>query len=238
MERSGNFENLKNREQIKGTLIRKWVDGNRQRDNLINWMIPVEEFQYREISPETLLYNQERNSRIKTWRAGIIPVVKIGGEQHWLLGSFWENFSAGRILTDLGGKCKNQGNNKESPLSCALRETREETKGLLNPVIEKAIYNSQEKKGNYTIFEGYNKKRNQNIYFYFVFVDYEDVKDIPYQFSQIYELPIKDKNGKFQKGEERLGPLGFYKQSDILNRKERTARNLTDFVSYLNGYKF
>lgn len=231
-----NFENLKNRENIKEELIRKWVDGNRQRDNLIDWMIPVEVFQYREIAPDTLLYNQERNINDrrapKTWRSGIIPVVKIQGEQYWILGSFWESFAAGRILTDLGGKCKW---NKESPLVCALRETKEETKGLLNPIIEKTIEKGKE---SYTIFEGYNKKRNQNIYFYFVFVDYEDVKDIPYQFSQIYELPVKDKNGKFNKGEERLGPLGFYKQSDILNRKERTARNLTDFVSFLNGYKF
>ena len=224
---------------IERSLIRKWVEGNRQPENLTTWMIPSEYYEYKEVNQNFAKSNYE-NYRVG--RSGIIPVVRIDKNNLWLLGSFWENFKEGRILTDFGGKCENITNkdkrysktkdkgkekekeviNAESPLECALREMREETKGLLNKPIENAI-----QKGTYTIFEGSNGEKQRRIYFYFVFIDYEDVKDIPDLFLTTPKTVS-----------ERLGPLNFYKQSDILSRRYRTARNLTDFVSFLNGYKY
>lgn len=231
------MQSNKERKNIQANLIKKWVDGRNQRHKLIEWMIPKISYDYREVSPEKV---KERihnlSNKYKIARSSIIPVIKIQNQNFWLLGSFREKFKGERILSDFGGTCKYSALNlAESPLDCALRETKEETKGLLNDAIEKAI-----DKDNYTIFEGIavpnisshessnyrNKYKHNIIYFYIVFVDYKDIKDLPATYLKSKRL-VK----------ERLGPLGFYLQDNILNRVHRTARNLTDFVSFLNNYK-
>ena len=59
-----------------------------------------------------------------------------------------------------------------------------------------------------------------------ILLDGKDIKDLPSTYLKAKRL-VKEK----------LGPLGFYLQGNVLNRVHRTARNLTDFVSFLNNYK-
>lgn len=227
------IERMKAIKEINEKLVEKWVDGREKRADLIEWMIPKVNYKYREVSPQEVENSLEQNN-IYLARSSIIPVIKIHDQNFWFLGSFREYFKGERILSDFGGTCKyvkylrHEEDNKkssESPLKCALRETREETKGLLNDSIENAI-----EKGNYTIFEGKGKEKGSTrehvIYFYVVFVDYRDIKDLPTKYLKAKKL-VKEK----------LGPLGFYLQANILNRVHRTARNLTDFVSFLNDYQ-
>jgi uncharacterized protein (DUF1015 family) len=120
------------------------------------------------------------------------------------------------IVAGFGGRCEHRDRSVCTSKTCLLREMAEESKNLLNEIVDKA-WNDKERR---TIFEGVNGK--DVIYFVFVLLDYEDVQDIPEIFRQMPE------------GKEKLGNLGFYRQSDIRKRKVRTSSNLTDFISYLN----
>ena len=76
---------------------------------------------------------------------------------------------------------------------------------------------------NTTTYRGVNENNKEYVWFVMVPLPYELVNDIPEEFeTSPYVL----------KGEE-LGPLDFYREEDILNKKYRTSRNLTDFINYL-----
>ena len=189
---------------------------------LLDWIIPNEEFKYREINKQTEKefikeYCDVTNYKLK--RSSIIPFVNRNGENCWLLGSFHDyEKTKYPILADFAGSCEEKDKNDCAPLNCAMRELNEESKGLLPNIVRNAIRNSN----NFVIFEGKNTK-GDILYFMFVKLNYEDVKDIPDKFSKIKEI----------KGQEKFGPLRFYRQSDILNREYRTSKNLTDLVSML-----
>jgi len=183
---------------------------------LIDWILPSVYFKYREVTYSEYCKNDKEYKLI---RSSIIPIVEIDGEQYWMLGSFHDyKNTEDPILTDFAGSCeKKDMKNGCPPLNCALRELREESKGLLNDIILNSIQNQK----NIAIFEGVSKKM-EKLYFMFVSLNYDDVKNIPMKFSQT-EITY-----------EKLGPISFYKQKDIKKYKYRTAKNLTDFIEYLN----
>src|SRR5665647_350318 len=151
--------------RIENDLRKKWINGRRSKHNLIHWLLPNIQYKYSEITNEGRTQND-----YKILRSGIIPVVTLDGNNYWMLGSFhdYPSNQPDPILTDFGGTCKN-----EEPLSCAVRETKEESRGLLNGPIINAV-----EKGNYVIFEGSDDVNKNKIFYYIVFVDYEEVKDI------------------------------------------------------------
>ena len=108
--------------------------------------------------------------------------------------------------------------------ACAMRELEEESKGLLTNIVRDAMKNVR----NVAVFEGVNEEKREKIYFLFVSLKYEDTSEIPRLFSQT-DMSEMNKNKK-----EKLGPIAFYKQSDVKNFKFRTAKNLTDFIFLLN----
>ena len=178
---------------------------------LINWIIPQYRYKYKEVSWED--YCEDKN----VWRSGVIPVVKIDGFNYWLLGSFhdYENTN-NPILSDFGGACEEKDKGRCTAYSCARREMLEETKNLLPGLVHAAI-----SRGDVAILKGENLDFKESIYFIFVELEYEDVKDISEQF----------KNKEWPK--ENFGNLGFYSQKDIKSGKYRTSKNLTDFLDYL-----
>jgi len=180
---------------------------------LINWIIPVKSYNYREISWDEYCKNS-------VFRSSIIPVVKMGNVNYWLLGSFrdYEN-SKEPILSDFGGKCEEEDIYESKSgcpaLTCARRELHEENKGLLTELVNTAI-----NKGNLAIIQG--KTYEDNVNFIFVELDYDEVKNIPREFKTVE-----------WDGEELLGNLNFYKQSDLKTGRYRTSKNLTDLLQYL-----
>ena len=167
-------------------------------------------------------------------RSSFIPVTTINDETYWLLGSFWDY--PNDILADFGGSCKmweppaikgkpvpkSQERNRQAPFGCAMIELHEESKGLLDQPILRSL-GILDKNG-FQIYQGKDDRRKEKVYFMFIPLNYEEVKDIPTIFET---LPNPET--------EKFGPLGFYKETDILQNKFRPTRNLQDFINFLNG---
>jgi len=181
---------------------------------LIDWTLPSITYEYHHIDLNEFLQHKKNDYKIA--RSSFIPVVRIDEINNWLLGSFRDyEKSDNPILADFGGSCENRDMEYVYPaLECALREAKEESDGLLDSHINKAFKND-----NIVIFEGRNDYHRKKLFFIFIRLEYEDVKDIPHLFSR--------KKGK-------NGALAFYKQSDVKSFKYRTSKNLTDFLYFLN----
>ncbi len=184
---------------------------------LADWILPKTRFAYREVTRAQMCVPDE----YKLIRASIIPIVDFRGEKCWLLGSFHDYEKTDNpILTDFGGTCEESDRRKPCPATyCALRELQEESKGLLmGPILD-----SMKDKNKMAIFEGKNDYK-EKLYFIFVSVNYETIKHIPQQFMHTDRLD----------GKEKFGPINFYAQFDIKKYSFRTAKNLTDFINFLN----
>lgn len=233
---------------LHSNLEEKWITGKRKGSpsNLRKWTIPEVNYVYKEIPYVGINgdYGVKEND-YKLVRSSIIPIINMDGENYWLLGSFHDYVGIGDpILTDFGGRKEKK---TETALDCALRELKEESKGLLTvPVLDALNYKDslfpkskpQNNKGQnnkkslsvrerkVTVFEGRDDENKQKIFFFIVVLNYNDVKDIPKKFEK---MPYLTK--------EKLGPINFYPQNAIRSRGLRTSKNLTDFVSYLNQYR-
>jgi len=127
------------------------------------------------------------------------------------------------ILMDFAGTCEKADNNDKCPaLACAFREMGEESRGLLEPYVREAM----ETPSNVAIFEGVDEIRKEKVYFIFISLDYEKVKDLPEKFNEQGKVKPWDRT-------EKLGPLAFYPQRKIHAYQYRTSKNLTDFISFL-----
>jgi len=220
-------------------------EGDIQKDDLeyyalLDWTLPRINYKYELFEMNNILeYNKycSRNN-YKIVRSSIIPVVKINNENHWILGTFHDyKDQENLIIADFGGKCEKEDETKQNilgfepeetyyfrckPLNCALRELEEESRGVLTKIIKERIQNYQ----NIVVFEGSNYNRKEKIYFMFVLLDYNEVKDAPYNFQQ--------KKQKEKKG-EKLGNINFFPQNDIFSRKLRTSRDLTDLITNIKN---
>jgi hypothetical protein len=204
---------------------------------LLDWIIPSKNFDYKISNMNNMLdydkYCSKNNGKIV--RSSIIPFVKINGENYWLLGSFQDYTDPNNlILADFGGSCEKQDETKINPLgfkkealyfsckafNCAFRELKEESRNVLTEIVKENIQDFN----NVIVFEGTHYKRNEKIFFMFLFLDYDKVKDVPEKFKNTKET-----------GEEKLGNLEFYKQKDIFSRKYRTSKNLTDLVTNIKN---
>ena len=155
-------------------------------------------------------------------RSSYIPYIVIDGTKYWLLGSF---FDFPEIKVDFGGKCERG----EGPIPCASRELQEETRGVLNEPVRRALAD-----GRGTIYKGYNlarsdKNRNKRVIFIMVdMTDYlEDLDEIQKEIEQSERIT-----------NEKFGPLDFYREPDVLrgmdtrknNNRIYTSLALTDFT--------
>ena len=210
---------------------------------LIDSIIPATNYDYREISLNDFEHNCQRYDEYSLRRASFIPLVNIEGQRYWLLGNFHDYANTDNpILMDFGGRCENIDKKQTCPaITCAARELLEESHHLLYNIILD-VFNRNDK-DKIAIFEGRNEKNKEKVYFFVVELPYESVKDIPAIFDEInISILRRQREREYNypkiKKEEKLGPLHFYLQSDIKKRKYRTSKNLTDFVSYLNKYKY
>ena len=187
---------------------------------LVGWLLPDVRYEYKQVKQEEMC--KDKYKQYKLFRSSIIPVVNIEGVNHWILGSFADYADTENpILSDFAGRCESFDLKEKCPVTaCAMRELEEESKGLLTKYVTEAMKNPR----NVAVFEGVNEV----LYFIFVSLKYEDVEKVPAQFSQT-DMSEMNKNKK-----EKLGPIAFYKQSDVKNFKFRTAKNLTDFIFFLN----
>ena len=192
---------------------------------LVGWLLPDVRYEYKQVKQEELC--KDKYKKYKLFRSSIIPIVNIDGVNHWMLGSFADYADTGNpILSDFAGRCESYDLKEKCPVtSCAMRELEEESKGLLTKYVTEAMKNPR----NVDVFEGINEEKKEVLYFIFVSLKYEDVYQVPAQFSQT-DMSELNKNKK-----EKLGPIAFYKQSDVKNFKFRTAKNLTDFIFFLNS---
>ena len=198
---------------------------------LVGWLLPDVRYEYKQVKQEEMckFRNSEtaKNKQYKLFRSSIIPVVNIDGVNHWILGSFADYADTENpILSDFAGRCESYDLKEKCPVTaCAMRELEEESKGLLTKYVTEAMTNPR----NVAVFEGVNEDKKEKVYFIFVSLKYEDTKEVPSQFSKT-DMSEINKNKK-----EKLGPIAFYKQSDVKNFKFRTAKNLTDFIFFLNS---
>ena len=117
---------------------------------LIDWIIPEINYNYKIISVIDYLKTE------KVYRSSIIPVVKINGENYWLLGNFYDYENSGDpILADFGGKC----NENETPFQCALRESSEESNKLLFNLLENVSNNDY-----IAIYEGTSNVNKETVF--------------------------------------------------------------------------
>lgn len=203
----------------------------RQREDQIRaYTTPKIRYNYRKLSWDDYISN--RYNGYRTERSSIIPVTRIGEEIHWLLGSFWD--FPKEILSDFGGNCRtweppakkgqprprDQERNRQAPLSCSTIELWEESKGLLVKPVLKALGSLPN--NDIYIYEGLDGRKKERVIFMLLFINYDEISNIPYEFETI-------KDNRF----ERLGPLDFYKEEDLLRGKYLTSRNLTDFINFL-----
>ena len=200
---------------------------------LVGWLLPDVRYGYKQVKQEEMCKFRTsetpnfKDKKYKLFRSSIIPVVNIDGVNHWILGSFADYADTENpILSDFAGRCESFDLKEKCPVTaCAMRELEEESKGLLTKIVTEAMKNPR----NVAVFEGVNEEKKEVLYFIFVSLKYEDTKEIPYQFLQT-DMSEMNKNKK-----EKLGPIAFYKQSDVKNFKFRTAKNLTDFIFFLNS---
>lgn len=205
---------------------------------LLDSIIPSVNYEYKELILGDFEKECERGDGYNLKRAAFIPFTRIGRKKYWLLGSFHDYTDTEMpILTDFGGKCEILDKENECPpIQCAGRELLEESHNLLY----ESVLESLKIADNVAIFRGTNERAKEKIYYFIVEIPYEKIQNIPEIFNGINRDILKTQREKERRGEkkgEKYGPLGFYSQEDIKNRKYRTAKNLTDFVSYLNGYR-
>ena len=206
---------------------RNWDNIRTERRKGDSHTIPRDSYEYEMVSWKLFLGNTYDG--YKTVRSSFIPYVMINNEKYWLLGSFHDYPKD--ILADFGGSCiifnpprnqlkrgQSQSRYYQHQFGCAMLELNEESKGLLVQPVLKSLGEKEP-----TIYRGVNHKRKEYVWFVMVGLVHDTNKNIPNVFEKVpYVL----------KG-EKLGPLDFYKEFDILNNKYRTSRNLTDFVRYL-----
>jgi hypothetical protein len=183
------------------------------------YTIPRTRYNYQKVSWDVFMSTK---NEYKSIRSSIIPYTSIDNEKYWVLGSFHD--FPGDILMDFGGSCiifdkskREIVKNYQHPFGCAMLELYEESKGLLVKPVLAALSGD-----NVIIYRGSNDQRKEYVWFIIVYLNYETVKSVIDRFP---EAPYVS--------DELLGPLGIYKATDILNKKHRTSRNLTDFVDYL-----
>ena len=207
----------------------RYING-RKMTKVEDYTIPITKYKYRKLSWDDYMSN--RYNGYRTVRSSIIPVTYSEEKNLWLLGSFHDYPKD--ILADFGGSCvmwepparkgesvSRQEKNRQSPFGCVMIEIYEESKGLLVKPILKALGSFQNKFIN--IWEGLDYKRKERVIFTFVPVNYDELLGIPYKFSKLSDNSY-----------EKLGPLDFYSEDDIFNRKWKLTRNLSDFVDFLN----
>ncbi len=195
-----------------------------------NYTRPKVKYEYRNVTWEEFI--SDRYTGYKSVRSSFIPIVIIDEERHWLLGSFHD--FPNDILMDFGGSCikwdpprkyahgRTQSKNFQHQFGCAMLELNEESKGLLvQPVLHSLGTNKP------VVYRGTNRDRKEYVWFVLVQLPYEKVTNIPHEFEV----------SPYVHEEEKLGPLGFYKEREILgkNFQHRTAQNLTDFINYLRS---
>ena len=156
---------------------------------LIDWTLPDTKYQYKVIKLKDL------NDDYKLKRSSIIPFVKVNNQKYWLLGSFHDYEKTNTpILTDFAGTCEKRdfGKNRPAALECALRELHEESKGLLDDIVEKRLTED-----NVVVFEGKNEQKKEKVIFIFVLIDMKEkeFENIQERFNQSYS-------------KEKFGPLG------------------------------
>lgn len=192
-----------------------------------NYTVPKVRYEYKPVTWPVFLDNTYDGYH--TVRSSFIPYVIIDNEKYWVLGSF-HDFPKD-ILMDFGGSCilydppkkylhrnQRQLRHYQHQFGCAMLELNEESKGLLVKPVLKSLGTNE-----VSVYRGTDSNKREHIWFVMVPLDISEVTPIIEAFpTSPYVL----------KGEE-LGPLGIYKESDIIKGLHRTSRNLTDFVNYL-----
>lgn len=194
---------------------------------------PKVKYIYEEVTWENFLDN--RYTGKKTIRSSFIPYFfGQDGLKYWVLGSFVDYPQD--ILTDFGGTCiiydpplkkkqRDRGvlqqEHYQHQFGCALTELNEESKGLLVKPVLKSLGVGV----GVQVYRGYDRIKNEYVWFVMVPVNYDEVSNVINMFPDTPNVLKKEK----------LGPLGFYAEVDMINKKHRTSRNLTDFVNYLRG---
>ena len=179
---------------------------------------PKINYKYEQVSWEMFMND---TGDYKTVRSSFIPYIKSFGEDYWILGSFHDHRD---ILTDFGGSCILFGSfkgiqrrNYQHAFGCAMLELNEESKGLLvKPVLASLGLNE------IAIYRGIDELRKEYVWFVMVPLNYHVAKIAVDSFEVTPNI-----------SNELLGPINFYRYNDIINKKYRTSRNLTDFVNYL-----
>lgn len=187
-----------------------------------NYTIPKIRYEYDEVSLETFMGN--KYDGFITVRSSIIPYVIVNDEIYWILGSFHDY--PRDILMDFGGRClissQHERKNYQHQFGCAMLELNEESKGLLvKPVLASMGTNE------IFIYRGRDNYHKEYVWFVMVQLDYDEVKPLVDRFESTLYV---------HEG-EKLGPLGFYKESDIISNNHRTSSNLTDFINYYRTLK-
>ena len=192
--------------------------------------IPKTRYKYERVPFETFMAN--KYDGYKTIRSSFIPYTYTETDKYWFLGSF-SDFPKD-ILTDFGGTCiiydppkkklssgQKQKLNYQHQFGCAMLELNEESKGLLvQPVLESlGIGEGVE------IYRGRNDYSKEYVWFVLVPLHFRDVLDVVENFDHV-PLVLK---------KEKLGPLGLYREIDLLEKRYRTSKNLTDFIDYLGN---
>ena len=102
-------------------------------------------------------------------RAGVIPYAIVNGRAYWLMGlNTYQEFQDMKIVwSDFGGGCRlGLG---ELPLNCLLRETDEESSGVLTDVIQNGIIN-----GNPLVWRSFSRRGFPTGYFVLVEIPYAE----------------------------------------------------------------
>lgn len=230
ISRQDYLENLSKEDEVYPMIMEAPLSRHRPSSRTgVEHTIPRERYLYRQIPLEEYMRNVYYPG-YRVVRSSIIPYVIKDRKVYWLLGSF-HDFSD--ILTDFGGDCvlrtppkydlqrgERQEMNRQHQFGCAMLEVNEESKGLLT----KPLLESFAVAGNNSIqiFQGYNRPAGSLVYFALVPLELETA-----------ERAIRDFPNVPSVLNERLGPINLYPLEDILARKYRTSRNLTDFVDYL-----
>jgi len=195
------------------------------------YTLPRKRYQY-----STITWNEYMSNKydgLDTVRSSFIPYVIDGGKKYWILGSFHDY--PNDILTDFGGSCKlfdpprqflkrgeQQHINFQHQFGCAMLEVNEESKGLLSQPILKSLGTNNTK--DFKIYKGVHRRDREKLYFFFISLELDEMVNTV---DSINKSPSITK--------EKFGPVDFYEESDILERKFRTSRNLTDFLDYLTN---
>lgn len=195
------------------------TSGINEEDNefyaLVDWIVPAKTYRYKMASWEEFT-NDKSASRV-----GIIPIINVEGDNYWLLGQFHDYVKTpDPILSDLGGQCEKS----ENSYDCLFRELREESNEKLTNLIRRNLEDAVENRSWMQIYKGFHGgKSPDTIYFIFVNTEYNEFLNNPRLYTE--------NTGKTG---ESFGSRSFYNQQDLLNRRYRTAKNLTDFINYLN----